>query len=164
MPSLVDLTVEPLTDAAFAPWGEVIAARAGAGDFAINDGTAQRHHALGLVDVGGAGALAVISIVRAAPRSLPFELSVIERHPLGSQAFVPLDPGMRYIVVVATAPEAVPRAFLATGQGINYRRGAWHHPLIALDGGGDFLVVDRVGPGANCDEAPIGGRYRIPGA
>ena len=164
MNDLVDLWVEPLTAAAFEPWGEVIAPRAGAGDYAINDGTAQRHHALGLVEVQGAGALAAISIVRAAPRRLPFELTVIERHPLGSQAFVPLDPGMRYIVVVAAGPEVPPRAFLAVGQGINYRRGAWHHPLIALDGGGDFLVVDRVGPGANCDEAPIVGRYRIPGA
>lgn len=159
--STIDLVLEPLTPEAFADFGEVIAARGERGDFAINDGTAQRFHALGRVEATGDGAAVVLSIVRAAPRPLPFTLTLIERHPLGSQAFVPLDPALRYIVVVASAADATPRAFLAHGQGINYRAGTWHHPLIALDGGGEFLVVDRVGPGENCDEVAITGKYRV---
>jgi ureidoglycolate lyase len=159
--STIDLVLEPLTPEAFAEFGEVIAARGERGDFAINEGTAQRFHALGRVEASGDGAAVVLSIVRAEPRALPFALTVIERHPLGSQAFVPLDPRMRYIVVVATTAAATPRAFLAQGQGINYRAGTWHHPLIALDAGGEFLVVDREGPGANCDEVSIAGRYRL---
>lgn len=159
--SAIDLVVETLTPEAFAEFGEVIAARGERGDFAINDGTAQRFHALSRVEAAGDGAAVVLSIVRAEPRPLPFSLSLIERHPLGSQAFVPLDPTMRYIIVVAASAEATPRAFLAHGQGINYRAGTWHHPLIALDAGGEFLVVDRVGPGENCDEVSIAGRYRV---
>jgi ureidoglycolate lyase len=81
---------------------------------------------------------------------------MLERHPLGSQLFMPLsaDP----FVVVVAPPAAVPdreavRAFLTNGrQGVNYRRGAWHHPLIALAAGREFLVIDRGGPGENCDE------------
>ena len=50
------------------------------------------------------------------------------------------------------------RCFLAApGQGVNLARGTWHHPLLALDAGGDFLVIDRGGPGAadDCDEHPL---------
>lgn len=150
------LPVEALTRAAFAPFGEVIDADAGAATVAINAGTAQRHAALAEVDTSHAGGRAVISRVRAQPRALPCTVNRLERHPLGSQAFVPLDPAQRYLVVVASAIDAVPRAFLATnGQGVNYRRGTWHHPLLALDRVGDFLVVDRAGPGDNCEEAAL---------
>jgi len=86
---------------------------------------------------------------------LPFEVTMLERHPLGSQAFVPLTQ-KSYLVVVAPAgplaPEAV-RAFVTRGwQGVNYAKGVWHHPLIALDEVCDFIVVDRGGEGPNCDE------------
>ncbi|GMU44517.1 MAG: ureidoglycolate lyase [Xanthomonadales bacterium] len=145
------LAVEALTPAAFADFGEVIEAAAARVVFAINAGTTTRYHALAIAEAEG-GAVA-ISIARAQPRSLPFEVRLLERHPLGSQAFVPLA-GTRWLVVVADAPQARPRAFLAAnGQGVQYRRGCWHHPLIALDDGGDFLIVDRVGPGDNCQEA-----------
>ncbi len=150
------LPVEALTRAAFAPYGEVIEADAGAATVAINAGTAQRHDALAEVDAAHAGGRAVISLVRAQPRTLPCTVQMLERHPLGSQAFVPLDPAQRYLVVVASAIDAEPRAVLATnGQGVNYRRGTWHHPLLALDRVGDFLVVDRAGPGANCEEVQL---------
>ncbi|HPA01626.1 MAG TPA: ureidoglycolate lyase, partial [Chiayiivirga sp.] len=77
------------------------------------------------------------------------------RHPLGSQAFVPLH-ARPWLVVVAASPEAAPRAFLARdGAGVNFRRGTWHHPLLALEATGDFLVVDRIGPGDNCEEAAL---------
>ena len=149
------LPVEALTRAAFAPYGEVIEADA-AGAIAINAGSAQRFHALAAVDTAHAGGHAVISVVRAQPRTLPFTVQILERHPLGTQAFVPLDPALRYLVVVASAIDAAPRAFLAThGQGVNYSRGTWHHPLLALDRVSDFLVVDRAGPGANCEEVQL---------
>ena len=149
------LPVEALTRAAFASYGEVIEADA-AGAIAINAGSAQRFHALAAVDTAHAGGHAVISVVRAQPRTLPFTVQMLERHPLGTQAFVPLDPALRYLVVVASAIDAAPRAFLAThGQGVNYSRGTWHHPLLALDRVSDFLVVDRAGPGANCEEVQL---------
>ena len=148
-----DLKVEPLTPEAFAEFGDVIAADAARKVFAINQGSTQRYHALATVDL--AGGHAAISLARAQPFALPFTVAMLERHPLGSQAFIPLN-GTRWVVVVATSPDALPRAFLADrGQGVQYHRGTWHHPLIALDQGGDFLIVDRVGAGDNCEEVRL---------
>ena len=152
------LTVEPLTAAAFASFGEVIEASERASHYGINEGFAERYHDLARIDVGCDGGRAIVSIFRAQPRRLPFQLSLVERHRLSSQAFVPLA-GQRFLVVVAAAgpaPEpAALRCFMATGgQGLNMARGIWHHPLLALDAEGDFLVIDRAGPGAatDCEE------------
>jgi ureidoglycolate lyase len=155
------LTVEPLTAAGFAPFGEVIAADQSRG-FAINAGSAQRYDDLARIDVAADDGRPRLSLFRAAPRALPFTVRMLERHPLGSQAFVPLDPSLRYLVVVADDPQALPRAFLARdGQGVNYRRGCWHHPLLALDRRSDFVVVDRGGPGDNCEEVSLPNAWRI---
>jgi ureidoglycolate lyase len=153
------LPVEPLTRGAFAPFGEVIAADAAHTTVAVNDGTAQRFHALGRVD--GDGGTTVLSIFRAQPRTLPFEVRMLERHPHGSQAFVPLS-GTPYLVVVASDPSQPPRAFLARGdQGVNFRKGTWHHPLLALERQSDFLVVDREGDDDNCDEVALAEPWTI---
>ncbi len=155
------LAVEPLSAEAFRPFGDVIGASDAARHFSINEGFAERYHDLAHVDVATAGGRALISIFRAQPRALPMRLGLLERHPHGSQAFVPLS-GQPYFVVVAPAgpvPDLTQiRCFLpAPGQGVNYARGVWHHPLIALDSVHDFLVVDRGGPpgDANCDEYPL---------
>ncbi len=155
------LQVEPLSAAAFEPFGDLIAPAAARDAFAVNAGSATRFDDLATIEVGAAGGRPRLGIFRAAPRPLPFTVALLERHPLGSQAFVPLDPRLRYVVVVAASPQQQPRAFLAGGgQGINYRPGVWHHPLIALDGG-DFLVLDRGGPGSNCDEVALATRWTI---
>ena len=147
------LRVEPLTPAAFVPFGEVISFDAAREVFPINNGSTQRHHALAQVEVGtGHGQ---ISLARAQPRTLPFAVKLLERHPLGSQAFIPLSK-QAYLIVVAESPQHPPRCFLAAnGEGVNYRAGTWHHPLIALDVVSDFLIVDRGGSGHNCDEQEL---------
>jgi ureidoglycolate lyase len=148
-----ELKVEALTPAAFAAFGAVIAADAAGRTFAINQGTTRRYHALATVDLDSGQA--AISLARAQPFKLPLTISMLERHPLGSQAFVPLQ-GARWLVVVADSTESTPRAFLADrGQGVQYHRGTWHHPLLALDAGGDFLIVDRIGMGDNCEEVQL---------
>lgn len=155
------LTFEPLSAEAFRPFGNVIEASDAARHFPINDGYAERYHDLARIDVASQGGHALLNIFRAKPRSLPFQLLLLERHPLGSQAFVPLS-ALTYLVVVAPAA-AEPalnqvRCFLAApGQGVNYARGTWHHPLIALHACCDFLVVDRGGPAddENCDIYPL---------
>jgi ureidoglycolate lyase len=148
------LRIEVLTGAAFAPFGEVIEPQAAKQVIPINEGSAQRFHDLATLDCTHAGGRVIVSLFHAEPRALPFVVRVLERHPLGSQAFVPLDPAISYLVVVAETPETPPRAFLAdAGRGINLFRGTWHHPLIALQRPSDFLVIDRGGPGTNCDEA-----------
>ena len=148
------LTIEPLTRAAFAPFGDVIELE-GARQIPINLGTTVRFHDLARIDVADEGGRPLVNLFRGQPRTLPFEVTMLERHPLGSQAFVPLTQ-KSYLVVVAPAgplvPEAV-RAFVTRGwQGVNYAKGVWHHPLIALDEVSDFIVVDRGGEGPNCDE------------
>ncbi|MDB5850625.1 MAG: ureidoglycolate hydrolase [Rhodoferax sp.] len=159
------VTIEPLTADAFRPYGDVIEASDEARHFTINAGFAERFHDLAPVDVGAQDGRAIINIFRAQPRTLPMQLILLERHPLGSQAFMPLS-GRAYLVVVApaTPDEDAPetgaiRCFRAeAGQGVNYARGTWHHPLVALDAVCDFLVVDRGGAAGdhNCDEHPLG--------
>jgi ureidoglycolate lyase len=152
MPAII---VEPLTGSAFAPFGEVIETTSARAVYSINEGTATRFDALARIDVAGADGYPIISLFRAQPRQLPFTVSALERHPLGSQAFVPMGP-TPYLIVVATDPEAAPRAFLARdGQGINFFRGTWHHALLALERESDFLVIDRAGDDANCDEVVL---------
>ena len=156
------LIAEPLTRAAFAPFGDVIAADDVARHYPINGGTTERYHDLANVDVSAEGGRALISIFRAQPRLLPFAVAMLERHPLGSQAFVPLTP-RPYLVVVAPADEATAmRAFVVKDQvGVNYARGVWHHPLLALQERCDFLVVDRGGAGRNLDETSFAEPWQL---
>jgi len=148
------LLPQPLTRAAFAPFGDVIEA-AGSTSFAINNGMVERFHDLARIEVDGAGR-PLLSIFRGQPYALPLPVRHVERHPLGSQAFFPLVEA-RYAVIVAapgdTVTPAALHAFIGNGrQGVNYRPGVWHHVLLALDRPADFLVIDRGGPGNNCDE------------
>jgi ureidoglycolate lyase len=149
-----EMTPEPLTPDAFAPFGSVIEASDSAVKLDINQGHAVRYDCLAKIDVGdGAG---VISLFRARPL-VELVLMTFERHPLGSQTFVPLS-GRPYLVAVAPPgpfdPAAI-RLFRAEGyQGVHYLKGVWHHFLLVLDES-DFLVVDRAGPGENCEEAQL---------
>lgn len=107
----------------------------------------------------GADGRVIVSIFRGQPRALPFSVHMMERHPLASQAFIPMS-GKSYLVVVAPAGEQPKvedlKVFLAGGdQGVNYATGVWHHPLLALEGVCDFIVIDRSGPGHNCDEVQL---------
>jgi ureidoglycolate lyase len=152
------LKVEPLTRAAFAPFGDVIDC-GGDSHYTINEGYAERYHDLAKVEVGAEGGRPLISIFRARPREMPLRVRMMERHPLSSQAFIPLLP-RAFLVIVARpgpAPAAADlRCFRTLGQqGVNYAPGTWHHPLIVLETEQDFLIVDRGGPGDNCDEVQL---------
>jgi ureidoglycolate lyase len=148
----MDILTEPLTPEAFAPFGDVLEA-AGEPDRIINQGLCGRFHDRARLDFGGGQA--GISIFKAEPRALPYKLDLVERHPLGSQAFLPmsLDP---FLVIVAEGQEPTPsriRAFLAKpGQGVNLLRNCWHGVLTPLHAPGLFAVVDRIGEGANLEE------------
>lgn len=156
------LTVEPLSAEAFAPFGDVLQVSDQAEHFTINAGNTERYHDLARLDPGPGGKV-IASIFRGSPRTLPFSVAVMERHLLGSQAFMPLFGGgasRGYLVVVALpgkAPGAADlRCFLASAsQGVNYAAGVWHHPLLALDTVSDFLVLDRSGPDDNCEEVAL---------
>jgi len=126
----INLRPVPITTERFAPYGDVIHA-APAAVQAMNDARFER-----------------------------FDDDMVERHPLGSQAFIPLAP-FSFVVVVAPAGESVDiadlRAFVTNGsQGINYHKGVWHMPLIATEGGQAFLVIDRVPGENNCEQVVLG--------
>ena len=147
------IITQPLTAAAFARFGDVLEA-AGAPDRLINQGLCERYHDRARLDFGPDGR-AGLSIFNASPRTLPYRLEMMERHPDGSQAFLPLT-GHPFLVIVA--PDAGdapgrPHAFLtAPGQGINFLRGTWHGVLTPLHAPGLFAVVDRIGPTPNLEE------------
>lgn len=149
------LLPQPLSREAFAPFGDVIDT-AGARSFAINAGMVERFHDLAAIDVGVEGGAPLLSVFRGLPYALPLAVRFVERHPLGSQAFVPVGDASFAVIVAPPGDTVDPgelRAFIGTGrQGVNYRRGTWHHVLLVLDHPADFLVIDRGGPGHNCDE------------
>ena len=156
--SEIQLKVKPLTPEAFAPYGDVLEVSEGNDKFQINQGLTTRHHALARVDASDLEGEPVISLFRTQGIKLPFRLKLMERHPLGSQAFFPLSCNL-YLVVVAGEGEfdsSKIEVFLARpGQGVSYRKGVWHHYNLVLNGSGDFLVIDRDGAGNNCEEVEI---------
>ncbi|MDW6024950.1 ureidoglycolate lyase [Mesorhizobium sp. BAC0120] len=157
------ITARPLTREAFAPFGDVIDTGTD-NHYPINGGKAERFHALAAAEAEGPNARVLISIVKSRPYQLPLELAMVERHPLGSQAFVPLSP-RPFLVVVCPDTQSgpgEPHAFLTQpGQGVNYRRNLWHGVLTPLGGPQDFLVVDRGGDGSNIEEHFFDQPYEI---
>jgi ureidoglycolate lyase len=150
--------VYPLSREAFRPYGDVIEV----GDsrhYTINQGWAERYADMATLDLVQEGGAPTVGVVRARPRQFPLQVTLMERHPKSTQLFVPLVP--RPFLVLVAAPADRPEAskiigFKTTaGQGINYGRGVWHHPLIALDQSTDFLVVDRHARDENCDEVSL---------
>lgn len=143
----MELILSDLTPEAFAPYGDVIQVE-GSEFFHINDGKTERYHDLGKVEVTD-GNRVLMSINRSEPCAMPLTVNVLEKHPLSTQAFIPMN-GERFIVIVAEPGEEIPegtlRAFITNGkQGVNYHRNVWHHPLFAFEEKTDFFTVDRGG-------------------
>jgi ureidoglycolate lyase len=147
------LRIEPLVDAAFAPFGDVLAAQ-GAPDRLINQGLCGRWNDRARLDFGPDGR-AGLSIFLAEPRALPYRLEMVERHPEGSQAFVPMH---QHPFLVIVAPDdggtpGIPRAFRTDGaQAVNFHRGTWHGVLTPLTAPGIFAVIDRIASTPNLQE------------
>lgn len=149
------LKAEGLTAESFAPFGDVLDC-AGDPDALINAGLCGRYHDRAQLDFEGGRA--GVSLFLAQPRSLPYQLDLIERHPLGSQCFVPMT-DHPFLVIASEGPKATPRAFVTTpGQAINFHKGTWHGVLTPLHAPGRFAVIDRIGAGANLEEY----RFSVP--
>lgn len=150
----------PLTSENFAEFGDVIETGEQVQSFAINDGYTQRFHDLANVDVSSNNGRPLINIFRSTPLVQPIAIKMMERHPLSSQAFIPLS-NQPYLVVVAPKGEFKVEklsVFIASkSQGVNYHAGTWHHYCLALHQVSDFLVVDRGGEGDNCDVISLPG-------
>ena len=155
------MKIEKLTREAFMSFGDVIE-RAGAELININQNFAQRFNDLAYIDVQQEGGSVNISLAAAIPRPQPIAITMMERHPLGSQIFHPLQ-SMPWLVLVCAEPNnlATFRLFQASGeQGINYARGTWHHPLLVLQPQ-QFFIVDRQGPGVNLEEVGLASPFHI---
>ncbi len=154
----MELQPAPLTAETFAAFGEVIELES-ARQIRINQGLTTRYHDLFEIDVNDQGGKPIVNVFRTSPLPLPHQVTVMERHPLGSQAFVPLghDP---FLVLVANAVEKIRAAdlhlFITNGkQGINLRKNTWHHFQIVIGKTQSFLVIDRGGRGNNLVEAEV---------
>jgi len=163
------LVPKPLTAEAFSAFGDVIEASDSVKHFPINDGFTERFHDLAKVDVNDADAdnnkgHAIVSIFRSTPLAQPIAIKMMERHPHGSQAFIPMGSNP-YLIVVAPSGELETNnieVFIAHGdQGVNYHKGTWHHFCLALSSESDFLVIDRGGDGDNCDVVELDGSLVI---
>ena len=162
---MVFIKPKALTKQAFKAFGDVIEANDQAEHFAINDGYTERYHDLAEVDVNSSNGRALVNIFRTQPFALPLAIKMMERHPLSSQAFIPMGKHP-YLVVVAPKgdfDESSIEVFLATNsQGVNYHAGTWHHYCLALEGVSDFIVVDRGDENSNestnnCDVVTLDG-------
>jgi len=162
--NLPTISPKPLSSKAFAIFGDVIEATAEATNFAINDSFTQRYHNLAKVDVCDNNGHPLVNIFRSTPLVQPIAIKMMERHPHGSQAFIPMSKNP-YLVVVAPAGDfdiSKIEVFIANSdQGVNYHKGTWHHFCLALGGESDFLVIDRGGEGDNCDVLELDGSLVI---
>ena len=164
------IEIEPLTAQAFAPFGDVVSAGLREGAEA-NQGTAVRFDWAARLESDRPHARPNLAVFRAAPQPVPFVLRLLERHPHSSQAFLPLKCARFLVCVAPTLPDGGPdvsrlRAFVGVeGQGVNYVRGTWHHPIVALDGPADLAMLAwEDGTKGDCEERrlelPITVRFR----
>lgn len=153
-----EIVLKPLTADAFSAFGDVIDAQVPCEQYPINEGLTQRHNALASIDCAVKDGAPALSMFCAQAVDAGFVLRALERHPLGTQAFINTS-GNPYAIVVAprgSLREDSIQGFLASAsQSISYHRGTWHHYLLALRGPSNFVVVDRIGPGNNCDEMKL---------
>ena len=159
------LTVEPLVQIAFEAFGDVIEMPR-CGGRVINDGTATRYDRVARLDLTANRGQPVLDMFHVKPVPLPAECKFLERHPISSQAFVPVGE-CRFIVLVAPAMDDRPsadaaRVFITNGrQGVNYHPGVWHHPILALGMNTGFVMIGRAEDGCDCDVAPFAEGYTI---
>ena len=130
----------------------------------INQGYADRFENLAALDLTDGGSPA-LSVFKARPVKLPFSVTHMERHPQSSQLFIPKGPG-RFLILVAEGSQpfnpANLRLFVSNGgQGVNYKRGVWHHFLMALENEQEFIVLDRSDPDDNTAEVELAYPYPI---
>ena len=140
------LTPEALTTENFSPFGQVISCE-NIEHTTINDGYAEKYADLALIDTQEDQGSTGVHIFVAKKRQFPLQITMLEKHPFFSQAFIPRGKTQFVVVVAPPSDELVienVRAFISNGdQGINYSRGVWHFPLITLDDNSHFIVIDR---------------------
>lgn len=148
--------LEPIEAEAFAPFGTLIERGLDSG-VPVNLGAAHRHALAADLD-HERDARIEFAIYHLRPLAGPLVLRALERHPLSAQLFVPMGPARCLVCVCPSDAAGEPdlaglRTFVAgAGQGILYRRGVWHHPLLSLGEAADyFMAMGATGTPADCD-------------
>ena len=158
------ITARPLTRENFAPFGQVLDAAGWANHYPINGGKCERYHDMATAEAAGSNARVILSVFKGTAYDFPLKLTMVERHPFGSQAFMPLSPRPFIVIVCPDGPDGPgePHAFLThPGQGVNYPRNLWHGVLTPVGEPQDFLVVDRSGDEKNLEEHHFPEPYEI---
>ena len=147
----ITINPKPITKENFSKFGDMIT-KANIKPIEINDGYAKRFDGIANLNTTKDNGETTISIFSALKRSFPMKIDMMEKHPLGSQAFIPMK---QTTFLVLVAPEGNKpdlnkiEAFIVPPEiGVNYNPGTWHFPLIATEDM-NFLVVDRKGSGDN---------------
>ena len=159
-----DLVPQPLTQEVFAEFGEIIDLR-NAKQIPINYGLTTRYNDLFTIDTGDENGRTIVNVFRSNPVSLPHTVKIMERHPLGSQAFISTS-DKPFLVLVAPPGETVHadnlHLFITDGQqGINLYKNTWHHYQLVLEEQTDFIVIDRGGVGNNLVEVELQGKAKL---
>ena len=158
------LKLQPLCQETFYEFGDVIDDSEKREIDEINYGHTQKIRCDSIVDTHLQNGRTVINLYKTRPVELPFEVKKMERHPIGTQAFINIDDNPA-IVIVAKRGEfdaTELRAFLVrSDQAINYHKGTWHHHNLCLDSSTRFIVVERDGSEGNCEEIDIPENIRI---
>ena len=141
----------PMTKENFSKFGDMIGTE-NIKPIEINNGYANRFDDIAKIDTANNNGKTTISIFSALKRSFPMKIDMMEKHPLGTQAFIPMK---ETTFLTLVAPEGkkiemnkIESFVVPKGKGVNYKTGIWHFPLISTEDM-DFLVVDRKGPGEN---------------
>ena len=147
----ITITPKKITKENFAKFGELITTD-DIKPISINDGYAKRFDGIANLDTSKDNGEATISIFSALKRTFPMNIDMMEQHPLGSQAFIPMKETtfLSFVAPNDSKPDLskVEAFIVPPGLGVNYKTGTWHFPLISTEDM-NFLVVDRKGSGDN---------------
>jgi ureidoglycolate lyase len=158
------IIAQPLTREGFAPFGQILDPADWDNHYPINAGKCERFHDMATAEATGSDARVILSVFKGTPYALPLKLTMVERHPFGSQAFMPLSPRPFLVIVAPDTPDGpgAPQAFITSGgQGVNYPKGLWHGVLTPIGQPQDFLVVDRAGAEKNLEEFFFAEPYEV---
>jgi len=156
---MLTLTPKALTAEDFAPYGEVVSTESARKSFSMNYDLATRYYDVADIDIEEREGKTCISLVHSNAITFPFKPKVMEYHPHGSQLFYPLCESP-FLILVGTPAKTLDASkvelFISNGkQGVNYNKNVWHHYLMPLNDGSQFMVVDRKANDKNCVEVEL---------
>jgi len=132
----------------FSEFGHVIHKDSAFKKISINQGTTVRHHNISDLELNNEDGIPAISLFSGSPRNIPIEIKIMEKHPIASQSFLPIQ-NIDWLIVVSKEKNDMPdldtmRCFHIKGDvGITYKKNIWHHPLLVRKNQ-DFWIVDRI--------------------